>query len=61
VPPEDFYHLRAVWWTIACSTKYLSSFPEIGRSHYSRGYDGELFYIVEAEVIEAVNRPTGNA
>src|SRR5512139_3050000 len=59
--PEDVHHLRAVGRAAAGGTDYFGSFAEVRGAHYRRGYDGELFHILAAEVVEAVYRTSGNA
>ena len=59
--PEDVYHLSAVGRAAGGGTDYFGSFPEVRGAHYRRGYDGELFHILAAEVIEAVHRAAGDA
>lgn len=59
--PEDLHYLRAVGRAAAGGTDYFGSFAEIRGAHYRRGYDGELFHILAAEVVEAVHRASGDA
>jgi hypothetical protein len=59
--PEDFHHFRTVGRPVGGGTDYFGSFTEVRGAHYRRGYDGELFRIIAAEVIEAVHRPSGDA
>ncbi len=58
---EDVHHLRGVGRAAGGGTDYFGSFAEVRRTHYGRGYDGELFHILAAEVIEAVYRAAGDA
>jgi len=58
--PEDLHHLRAVRRAAGGGTDYFGSFAEVRGAHYRRGYDGELFHILAAEVIEAVHRASGD-
>ena len=51
--PEDVHHLRAVGRAAGGGSDYFGSFAEVRGAHYRRGYDGELFHILAAEVIEA--------
>ena len=37
------------------------AFAEICGTHYRRGYDGELFRVLAAEVIKAVHHASGDA
>jgi hypothetical protein len=53
--PEDLHHLRAIG-RAGGGTDYFRSFAEVRGAHYRRGYDGELFHILAAGVIEAVDR-----
>src|SRR5450756_3152452 len=59
--PEDVHHLRAVGRAAGGGTDYFGSFAEVRGTHYRRGYDGELFHILDAEVVEAVHRASGDA
>ena len=59
--PEDVHHLRAVGRAAAGGTDYFGSFAEVCGAHYRRGYNGELFHILAAEVIEAVHCASGDA
>jgi hypothetical protein len=56
--PEDIHHLCAVGGIAGC-TDYFGSFAEVCGAHYRRGYDGQLFHILAAEVIEAVHGASG--
>src|SRR5215472_16130360 len=58
---EYFYHLRAVWWAAGGSVDYLGGLAEVCGPHDRRGYDGELFHILVAEIVEAVHRTSGDA
>ena len=58
--PEDIHHLRTIRRAAAGGTDYFGSFTEVGWTHYRRGYDDELFYILAAEVIETVNCTAGD-
>ena len=59
--PKDLRHLRAVKGAASGGTEYFGSFADVRGAHYCRGYDGELFHILAAEVIEAVHGAAGNA
>jgi hypothetical protein len=59
--PEDLNHLRAIDRAAGGGTDYFGSFAEVRGAHYRRAYDGELFHILAAEVIEAVHRSSGDA
>jgi hypothetical protein len=59
--PEDVHHLRAVGRAADGGIDYFGSFPEVRGAHYRGGYDGKLFHILAAEVIEAVHRASGDA
>jgi len=59
--PEDVHHLRAVGRAADGGIHYFGSFAEVRGAHYRRGYDGKLFHILAAEVIEAVHRASGDA
>jgi hypothetical protein len=59
--PEDLHHFRAVRRPAGGGTDYFGSFTEVRGAHYRRSYDGELFRIIAAEVIEAVHRTSGDA
>jgi hypothetical protein len=59
--PEDVHHLRAVGRAAGRGGDYFGGFAEVRGAHYRWGYDGELFYILAAEVIEAVHRASGDA
>jgi hypothetical protein len=59
--PENVHHLRAVGWAASGGTNDFGRFAEVRGAHYRRGYDGELFHILVAEVIETVNRASGDA
>ena len=43
------------------SADYFGSFAEVRGAHYRRGYDGELFRICAAQVIESMHPASGNA
>ena len=58
--PEDLHHLRAVGRADG-GIDYFGSFSEVRGAHYRRGYDGELFRILAAEIVEAVHRASGDA
>jgi hypothetical protein len=58
---EDVHHFRAIGRTASGSVDYFGGLTEVGRPHNRRGYDGELFHILVAEIIEAVHRASGNA
>ena len=59
--PEDIHHLHRVGRAALGSTDYFGSFTEVRGAHYRRGYDDKLFYILAAEIIETVNRTSGDA
>src|SRR5512139_1459943 len=60
--PEDLHHLRAVGRaTTGGGVDYFGGFAEVRGAHYRRGYDGELFHILSAEVVETVHRAPGDA
>jgi len=58
---EDVHHLRTVGRTAGGGSDHFSSFAEICRPHYRWGYEGELFHILAAEVMEAVHCASGYA
>ena len=58
---EDVRHFRAIGRATASGVYDFGSFSEVRGAHYRRGYDGELFHMLAAEIIEAVHRATGNA
>jgi hypothetical protein len=58
---EDVYHFRAIGRASGGIGDYFSGFSEVRGAHYRRGYDGELFHILVAEIIEAVHRASGDA
>lgn len=57
---EDIRHFRVVG-RAAGGGDYFSGFSEVCGAHYRRGYDDELFHILIAEIIEAVQRAPGDA
>lgn len=57
---EDVHHFRAVGWAAGGGTDYFGSLTEERGAHYRRGYKGELFRIMVAEVIEAMHRTAGD-
>ncbi len=57
--PEDVHHLRAVGRAAASGTDYFGCLAEVRGAHYRRGYDGKLFHILAAEVVEAMYRASG--
>ncbi len=59
--PEDLRHFSAVGRAACRGTHYFGSFPEERGAHDRRGYDGELFRVFAAEVIEAVHGTSGDA
>src|SRR5512141_2403753 len=59
--PEDLRHLRAVGRAAGGGIDYFGSLAEVRGAHYRGGYDGELFHILAAEVVEAVHRASGDA
>src|SRR3954468_15753245 len=58
---EDINHFRAIGRAAAGGGDYFGGFSEVFGAHYCRGYDGELFHILVAEIIEAVHRASGDA
>jgi len=58
---EDVHHFRAIGRATASGVYYFGSFSEVRGAHYRGGYDGELLYILVAEIIEAVHRASGDA
>ena len=58
--PEDIHHLHWVGRAALGSTDYFGSFTEVRGAHYCRGYDDKLFYMLAAEIIETVNRTSGD-
>ena len=58
---EDVHHLCTVGRAAGGGNDHFSSFAEICRAHYRWGYEGELFHIRAAEVIEAVHCASGYA
>ena len=57
---EDVHHFCAIGWAAGGVADYFGGFSEVRRIHYRRGYDGELFRIFVAEIVEAVYRSAGN-
>ena len=58
---EDVHHFRAIRRTASGGADYFGGLAEVRRPHDRRGYDGELFHILVAEIIEAVHRSSGDA
>jgi hypothetical protein len=58
--PEDVHHLHRVGRPALGSTDYFGSFTEVRWTHYRGGYDDKLFNILAAEIIETVNRTSGD-
>ena len=58
---EDVDHFRAIGRTTGGIGDYFGGFSEVRGAHYRRGYDGELFHILAAEIVEAVHGASGNA
>src|SRR5205814_10609078 len=58
---EDINHFRAIGRAAGGGGDYFGGFSEVCGAHYRRGYDGELFHILVAEIIEAVHRASGDA
>ena len=58
---EDLHHFRSVRWAASGGIDCLSRFLEVCGAHYRRGYDGELFHILIAEIIEAMYRAARDA
>jgi hypothetical protein len=61
VTAEDVHHFRTIRWTSGGSVDYCGGLAEICRPHDRRGYDGELFHILVAAIVEAVHRASGDA
>lgn len=61
VAPEDLRHLLAIGGAAAGGADHFGSFAEVCGAHHRRSYDGELLYILAAEVVEAVYRASGDA
>jgi len=59
--PEDVHHFRAIGWAATGGGDYFGGFSEVRGAHYRRGYDGELFHILVAEIVEAVHRASGDS
>jgi hypothetical protein len=53
---EDVLHLLTVGRAAGGGSDHFSSFAEICRAHYRWGYEGKLFHILAAEVIEGALR-----
>src|SRR6266567_2449870 len=58
---EEINHFRAIGRAATGGGDYFGGFSEVRGAHYRRGYDGELFHILVAEIIKAVHRATGDA
>src|SRR5215472_16956766 len=58
---EDLHHFRAIRWATGGSVDYFGGLAEVCGPHDRRGYDGELFHILVAEIVEAVHRASGDA
>src|SRR6266566_2634070 len=58
---EDVHHFRAIGRAAGGGGDDFGGFSEVRGAHYRRGYDGELFHILVAEIIEAVHRASGDA
>ena len=58
---EDVHHFRAIVWAAGGSVDYFGGLAEVRGTHYRRGYDGELFHILVAEIVETVHRASGDA
>src|SRR5215471_5977999 len=58
---EDVHHFRAIRWATGGSVDYFGGLAEVCGPHDRRGYDGELFHILVAEIVEAVHRASGDA
>ncbi len=58
---EDVHHFRPIGRAAGGSGDYFGGFPEVRGTHYRRRYDGELFHILVAKIIEAVHRSSGDA
>src|SRR6266849_10114344 len=57
---EDVHHFRAIRRTASGGADYFGGLAEVRRPHDRRGYDGELFHILVAEIVEAVHRASGD-
>src|SRR5215472_8927269 len=58
---EDVHHFRAIRWATGGSVDFFGGLAEVCGPHDRRGYDGELFHILAAVILEAVHRAAGNA
>jgi hypothetical protein len=58
---EDVHHFRAIGRAARSGVDYFGGFSEVRGAPLSQGYDGELFRILVAEIIEAVYRASGDA
>ena len=58
---EDVHHFRAIGCAAGGGVDYFGGFSEVCGAHYRRRYDDELFHILIAEIIEAVQRAPGDA
>ena len=54
MPPEDLRHPRPVGRAATGGADYLGGLAKVRGAHNRRAYDGELFHILAAEVVEAV-------
>ena len=58
---EDVHHFFAIGRATGAGVDYFSRFSEVRGAHYGRGYDSELFHILVPQIIEAMNRASGDA
>jgi hypothetical protein len=58
---EDLRHFLAIGRVAGGSVNDFGGLAEVRGSHDRRGYDGELFHILVAEIVEAVHRTSGDA
>ncbi len=58
---EDVHHFRVIGRATGGGCDYFGGLSEVRRTHYRRGYDGELLHVLVAEIIEAVHRASGDA
>jgi hypothetical protein len=57
---EDVHHFCAIGRAAGVVADYFGGFSEVCGAHYRRGYDGELFHILVAEIVEMVHRASGD-
>src|SRR5450756_242966 len=58
---EDVHHFRAIGRAAGGSVDYFGGLAEVRGPHDRRGYDGELFHVLVAKIVEAVHRAPGDA